>query len=167
MEGSGDLKVFSRGMLDSLLGRAAHSSRLRQHLNIHSDHDEPCQRLFNALCIDSYIRPHRHSLDPKAECLIAVRGAFALFTFDDLGSIRTIVRVGSESAGGGISAVGAEVAAGVWHTAVALVPGTVLFEVKSGPFDPAAAKELAAWAPGEGTPEAAAFLRWLRDQADR
>jgi hypothetical protein len=41
---------------------------------------------------------------------------------------------------------------------VALSEGAVLFELKAGPFDPNAAKELASWAPVEGTPPAAQYL---------
>lgn len=43
-----------------------------------------------------------------------------------------------------------EIPAGTWHTAVALEPGTVLFEIKPGPYSPLAGNDFAAWAPAEG-----------------
>jgi hypothetical protein len=37
----------------------------------------------------------------------------------------------------------------------------VIFEVKEGPYTPVTAADLAAWAPEEGTPEAAAFVEYV------
>lgn len=48
---------------------------------------------------------------------------------------------------------------------VALAPGTVLFELKEGPYRPLGDKDFAAWAPAEGTVEAAALEDWLRTAA--
>jgi cupin fold WbuC family metalloprotein len=136
---------------------------MRQHLNIHESYDDPCQRFFNAVGVGSYIRPHRHSLDPKTESLIAIKGAFALVSFDGLGSIENIVKFGTEKFcdESGCVGVGVELAPGVWHTVVALTADAVLLELKAGPFQPAAAKEPASWAPEEGTAEAADYLQYL------
>jgi cupin fold WbuC family metalloprotein len=114
----------------------------------------------NAIGTDSYIRPHRHSLDPKAETLIAVRGQFALITFDDAGAILNIVRFGTET--DATVPVGADLPPGTWHTIIALVPGAILLELKAGPFIPNAAKEPAPWAPEEGTPEGNEYLQRLK-----
>lgn len=48
-----------------------------------------------------------------------------------------------------------------WHAVVALEDGCVLFEAKSGPYDPGAAKTFAPWAPAEGTDDAPAYLARL------
>lgn len=141
---------------------------MRQHLNIHQEYSDPCQRFFNAFGAEGcYIRPHRHSLDPKTEDLFAIRGLFALIAFDDAGVITKVVRFGTEKYmdEAGAAAVGVELAAGTWHTVVALTEGAVLLEMKAGPFDPMAAKEPAPWAPEEGTAEAASYLRFLRHAA--
>jgi len=45
---------------------------------------------------------------------------------------------------------------------IALRPDSVLFEVKSGPFDPLQAKEFAPWAPAEDSPETLFYLENLR-----
>ena len=50
----------------------------------------------NAFGVDSYMRPHRHLLEPKAETLIAVKGLFALVTFDDEGVVQEIIHFGTE-----------------------------------------------------------------------
>ncbi len=118
------MKVFSAAELDALTQQARATPRLRQHRNIHDDYQAACQRLFNAIEPDSYIRPHRHSVDPRDELLMAVRGLMALITFDDAGHVTSVVRFGSEAHGPGVAA-GVEVAPATWHTVVALAPGSV------------------------------------------
>ncbi len=156
---------FTSEFLNALTHDAEQTNRQRQHKNIHHHYNDPCQRLFNAIGINSYIRPHRHSIDPKDECLIAVRGRMVLLVFDDVGSVQQVIRFGAQAneAQQAIG-VGVNLPAGVWHTVIAEVPGSILFEVKSGPFNPEQAKEWAAWAPAESTPEATEYLRFLKEQ---
>ena len=159
------MKVFSAQQLGALVSQAEVSPRLRQHQNIHTGFDEPCQRLFNAIEPGSYIRPHRHSSVSRDELLVAVRGLMALVTFDEAGRVERIVRFGSEKYGADL-AVGVEVTPDTWHTVLALVPGSVLLEVKAGPFDPAQPKDLAAWAPPEGDGACPAYLASLHRIAE-
>ncbi len=154
---------FSPEFLESLIGEAAQSPRARQHRNIHQSYDDPCQRFLNAIGMESYIRPHRHSLAPKAETLVAVRGLFALLAFDDDGEVQEVIRFGTEKYGEteGLS-VGVDLPPGTWHTIIALVQDSVLLELKAGPFDVKAAKEPAPWAPDEGSSQAALYFQELR-----
>ena len=161
-----EIENFSSGFLDALSQQAEQAIRQRQHKNIHQHYNEPCQCLFNAIGIDSYIRPHRHSIDPKDECLIAVRGRMALLVFDDVGQVRQIIRFGAQTNGAEQAiSVGVNLPAGVWHTVIAEVSGSILFEVKSGPFNPEQAKEYATWAPEEDAPEAVEYLMELKHSA--
>lgn len=154
---------ISQGLLRGLSDKAAETPRRRQHQNLHTSYADPCQRLLNAIEPDSYIRPHRHALDPKAECLVAVRGRFALIAFDERGAPECVLPFGTELHGDkGELDLGVEVPAAKWHTVIALVPGSVLLEVKAGPFDPGAAKELAPWAPEENSAGAVDYFRALR-----
>ena len=158
-----DIKNFSSEFLDALTQESIQSNRQRQHKNIHQNYNEPCQRLFNAIGINSYIRPHRHSIDSKEECLIAVRGRMALVVFNDIGQVRQIIRFGAQTAEAQLKiSVGVNVPVGVWHTVIAEKAGSILFEVKSGPFNPEQAKELAAWAPAECSPNANEYLMRLK-----
>jgi len=136
---------------------------MRQHQNIHQGYDDPCQRFFNALGKNSYIRPHRHSIDPKIEDLFAIRGLFALIAFDNAGAVAQVIKFGTEQylEACKAEAVGVELAAGTWHTVLALTQEAVLLEMKAGPFDPLAAKEPAPWSPEEGSTEASAYLAHL------
>jgi cupin fold WbuC family metalloprotein len=157
------MKVFSRQYFENLLNAASQSQRLRVHANVHRAYTDQCQKLFNAIREDSYIRPHRHSLDPKEECLIAVKGLLAFILFNDQGLIESVILFGSEKYSEKLSIPsGLELPSGVWHTVVSLVDDSILFEVKSGPFDPSLAKELAPWAPEEGDENAPQYLETLK-----
>lgn len=158
------MKVFNNDYFDELAEEARSNPRRRQHRNIHQDYQEPCQRLFNAIEPGSYIQPHRHASDLRDEMLIAVRGLMSLFTFDDQGAITSIVRLGTEKFGTGVCSV-VEIPGSAWHTVIALEPGSVLLEIKAGPFDPTQPKDLASWAPAESSSDASGYLARLNQAA--
>lgn len=154
---------FDPTYLDTLCAEAGASPRLRQHRNVHTDYADPCQRVFNAITTRSYLVPHRHGLSPRDETMLAVRGRLALVVFDEAGEVVEVVRFGAQGGEGGSDlAAGVLVPAGSWHTVLALDDDAILFETKAGPFDPAAPKEPAPWAPAEGTEEAGAYFARLR-----
>src|SRR5690554_1738604 len=119
------LKTISDKQLIRLMGEASASPRLRKNLNIHSDYDDPIQRLFNAMEPGTYVRPHRHARPNGWELMLAVRGAFSIISFDDKGTV--LERIDLSAAGGDIAA---EIPPYTWHAIVVLAPETVMFEVK-------------------------------------
>lgn len=139
------LKIITPAALDELSDAAQAGPRRRLNLNLHADYADPCQRMFNAVEPGSYIRPHRHTDPPKAECFVAIRGRFHLLLFDDAG--RIIERIELSPAG---PAVAVDVPVGMWHAIVALEPGSIFFEIKPGPYAPLTDKDFAPWAPPEG-----------------
>tara|TARA_R110002167_G_scaffold3623_4_gene17670 strand:+ start:34486 stop:34977 length:492 start_codon:yes stop_codon:yes gene_type:complete len=154
---------FTPDYLAALVDEAAQSTRARQHRNIHTSYDDPCQRFMNAIGEDSYIRPHCHQLDSKTETVVAIRGLFAFVVFDDDGNVDDVIRFGSERfSDDGALAVGVDVTPRIWHTIIALAPGSILLELKAGPYKPDAAKEPAPWAPEEQTPEGERYLSELK-----
>jgi cupin fold WbuC family metalloprotein len=157
------MKLFDAQYLNDLTEKAKNSPRFRQHLNIHRSYQDVCQRFFNAIEPSSYIRPHRHISEPREELLVAIRGTMILITFNDQGSITGILRFGSQRHGSDLAA-GAEVGSNTWHTVVALESGSVLLEVKAGPFDPNHPKDLAPWAPEEGSEAASDYLNRLLER---
>jgi cupin fold WbuC family metalloprotein len=159
------MKIFSADYLNELTAEAQGNVRKRQHRNIHESYEDPCQRLFNAIEPGSYIRPHRHAIDPKDELLIAVRGLMALVTFDEQGKVTEVVRFGADDHGKDL-AIGADIPASTWHTVIALAPGCVLLELKAGPFDPHQPKDLAPWAPEEGSRAAGDYFNQLIETVD-
>lgn len=154
------MKSFDQEYLNDLILAAKSNLRQRQHINIHQSYQEPCQRLFNAIEPASYIRPHRHISDNKEELLVAVRGSLAVLNFDDNGTMVSTVLIGTEKYEGNYS-IGVEVPPCTWHTVVALEKGSVLLEVKAGPFNPDMPKDFAPWAPAEGSEEAIIYLHNL------
>lgn len=150
--------------LKTLRNGAQLSERRRKNLNLHNSYADPCQRFLNAICRDSYIRPHRHLLDPKEELLVAISGMLALCVFDNEGALEQITPFGSEMYWSSSVSFAVTVSPSTWHTVVALTDDAVLLETKDGPYDPALAKEPAPWAPEEGD-GSAEFLSLLRDAA--
>jgi cupin fold WbuC family metalloprotein len=158
-----NIQAFSTDYFDNLTQQAAASSRRRQHRNIHTDFADPCQRLFNAIEPDSYLPPHRHGAGQGNELMIAIRGLMVLVIFDEAGGIEQTLRLGAVSHQSSLPlAVGADIPPGKWHMVLSLEPGAILLEVKAGPYDPRVPKLIAAWAPDEGSPEAASYLNAIR-----
>lgn len=156
------MKAFFNCDLDKLTQQAGGNVRLRQHWNIHNDYQDACQRLFNAIEPGSYIRPHCHGSEQGEETIFAIRGHMALIYFDDLGNIEIIQKFGSEIYSKVSDAlVGVVIPCGKWHTVVSLTKGSILLEVKSGPFNFKAPKFLAPWAPEEGAKEAPEYVSSL------
>lgn len=152
------IKVFSVEFLDLLVTQAKNSPRLRQHSNIHLDYADPCQRLFNSIEPDSYIRPHCHGI----ETLFGIQGLLALIVFNNDGAIERIQRFGIGSSSGTLNiAAGIEIPSDKWHTVVSLASGSILLEIKAGPFDPNMPKSLAPWAPDESASDSANHLKQL------
>lgn len=151
------MKTIDSTLLDTLAKQAKESPRLRANFNLHTELNDPVQRLCIAMEPDTYVRPHRHS-DPETwEVLMILRGSLALAIFDDHGIVleRTVL-----DARGPIFAV--EFQQNTWHAPVSLEPGTVVFEIKQGPYRPIAEINSASWAPAEGKPGAEQFLAWYK-----
>jgi cupin fold WbuC family metalloprotein len=151
------LRWITDTLLDEVSREARESPRRRKNRNFHEMTD-PVHRLLNALEPGTYIRPHRHLEAAKAETAIVVAGVIGVLAFHESGEISEKRRISPAGSNRGV-----EMPAGVWHTFVALEPGSVFFETKAGPYVPLKPEEMAPWAPEEGAPEAAALeASWRR-----
>ncbi len=159
---TGELVVLSRSLVEHATEASRTSPRRRIILPVHKSEAELLHRMFNVIQPDSYVRPHRHLEPPKSESWVVLRGAVAFFTFEEDGQVRDCLAL---EAGG--EHFGVDLAPGLFHGTVALVPDTVIYEAKSGPYAPANDKSFAPWAPAEGTPEAAGYLARLREEFRR
>ena len=147
-------QLLGQATLTTLSGEAAASSRLRKNLNCHADNEARCHRLLNALEPGTYVPPHCH-LDPhKEETLVVLKGRFGVLIFDAVGVVQESIVLSPDAEHFGVT-----IPVGVFHSMVALAPGSVFFEAKAGPYVPVAAGEKAPWAPAEGEPGCAAYLR--------
>ena len=132
------------------------SSRLRMNYNFHSEAEDPMQRMLNAMEPGTYIRPHKHEHPDKREVFFALKGTLCLVEFEDDGRIRDYTLLAPDS-----DCVGAEIPARTYHTVISLETGSVAYELKDGPYNPAEDKNFASWAPPEGAVEAEAYLEQL------
>ncbi|MGE0081647.1 MAG: WbuC family cupin fold metalloprotein [Thiohalomonadaceae bacterium] len=150
------LKRLDQRLFDDLAARARAGARGRTNENLHAGPDDPVQRFLNAIEPDSYVRPHRHTAPPRWELFTLLAGSAVVLVFDDEGKVLAREEV---SARGPLH--GLEIPAGIWHGLAARESGTVLLELKPGPYRPAVDKDFAPWAPREGDPDAPACARWL------
>ena len=138
-------------LIDSVIDQARVSPRMRMNYNFHPELSDPVQRLLNALEPWTYIRPHKHTT--KEESFVLLRGTALAVVFNDDGSIRDHAIL---SQANGI--LGVEFEENSYHMLTALETGTVVYEIKEGPFVPHTEGSSASWAPQEGTPGAKDFL---------
>jgi cupin fold WbuC family metalloprotein len=150
------LKLVSPKLLDELSQRAANSPRRRLNLNFHEDLLDPINRMLNAFEPGTYIQPHKHENPDKREVFIVLRGSLVVVFFDDSGNPTEFVLLDPK---GGNYAV--EIPVGTWHSLLALESGTVVYEVKDGPYIPFSDKNFASWAPKEGEPGCDEYLKTL------
>ena len=139
------MKIINEALLDETTGRAKQSPRLRMNYNFHEHLDDPVNRLLNALEPGTYLRPHRHLNPKKDEIFLLLRGRIAVFLFDNKGEI-TQTQILDPKEG----VYGAEIKAGTWHGLLVLESGSVIYEIKEGPFAPLAPENFAPWSIRKG-----------------
>jgi cupin fold WbuC family metalloprotein len=149
-------RVITHEDLQQVSDIACGLPRLRKNLNVHATLDASVQRLFNAMEPETYIRPHRHARPNGWELMLAIRGRFAILLFDDLGTVIERFDLSTKS-----GPMALEIPAQAWHTVVSLESGTVMFEIKEGPYTPVEDKDFACWAPEETETRAKSFTAWF------
>jgi cupin fold WbuC family metalloprotein len=150
------MKPIDNTLFNNLCSQADEVPRRRAHHLIHDSRAESVQRMLIALQPGTYLRPHRHLDPPKWELLLVLKGAAAWLGFDDEGHVTDRLEAGAHKRSKGL-----ESPEGTWHSVVCLAPDTILFECKPGPFAPVATSDFAPWAPPEGAPESADYVRWM------
>ena len=152
---------ISESLFAQVAQQAASSPRRRKNHNLHQESDL-VQRFLNVLQPGTYVRPHRHVRDVAEagfECFLVLQGAIGLMILSAEGEVDQQETI---SASGPIR--GVEVAAGQFHTLVALEYDSVIFELKQGPYVPCKDKDFLRNFPQEGTPEAEQQERRWRDR---
>jgi cupin fold WbuC family metalloprotein len=120
---------------------------------------DPINRMLNAFEPGTYIQPHKHETPDKREVFIVLRGSLVVVFFDDFGTPTDFVLLDRDK---GNFAV--EIPVGAWHTVIALESGSVVYEVKDGPYFPISDKNFASWAPKEGDANCGLYLEQLTNQ---
>ncbi len=121
--------LIEEKLLDSVTSRAKTSDRLRMNYNLHDSLDAKAQRLLNALEPGTELPIHRHQ--HTAETYIVLRGAIKVLFYNDERMLTNEFMINPLEGRYGI-----HIPAGQWHTLEVLESGTVIFEVKDGPYVP-------------------------------
>jgi len=153
------LNIVSEKSLSELSQKAALLPRKRLNLNFHEDLADPINRMLNAIEPGTYLQPHKHENPDKREVFIVLRGSLIVVIFDNSGDPVDFVLLDPQKGNHAI-----EVPPGVWHSVISLKSGTVVYEIKDGPYQQISDKNFASWAPKEGHPDCDKYLQELTNQ---
>lgn len=127
---------ITQGLLDGLTAQAKASPRLRMNLDLRNSPEDGSQRMLNAIEPGSPLPIHRHR--KSSETVVCLRGRLVEEFYDDLEMICT--ESIELSPNGPVVAL--NIPKGQWHTARALESGTVILEMKDGPYEPTGAEDI-------------------------
>jgi cupin fold WbuC family metalloprotein len=148
------MRLIDEALMLDLAAQADASPRRRAIVRFH-EHEEPVQRMLNALRDDSYVQPHRHADPDKVELFAALSGKFLVLEFDDAGAVTSHAVLSSDG-----PVRGAEIRPRTWHALLALTPVAIALEIIEGPFEATTHKKFAPWAP-EDPVEGLAWIKGL------
>ena len=122
--------VITQALLDELTEQAKASPRLRMNRDLRNSPDDQSQRMLNALEPGTPLPIHRHRR--SSETVVCLRGRLVEEFYDELE--RTCTERIELSPNGPVVALNIPI--GQWHTVQVLESGTVILEVKDGPYEP-------------------------------
>lgn len=121
--------LIDKKLLDQVTAEAKVSERLRMNYNFHESLDAPSQRLLNALEPGTVLPIHRHR--HTSETYVVLRGRLNVDFYNDDRQVIAHYELDPEA-----DVYGVNIPRGQWHTIEVLCSGTVIFEVKDGPYKP-------------------------------
>lgn len=127
---------ITQAILDGLTEQAKASPRLRMNLDLRNSPEDGSQRMLNAIEPGSPLPIHRHR--KSSETVVCLRGRLVEEFYDNLEMICT---ESIELSPNG-QVVALNIPIGQWHTARALESGTVILEMKDGPYEPTGAEDI-------------------------
>ena len=127
---------ISQAVLDKLTAEAKASPRLRMNLDLRNSAEDQSQRMLNAIEPGSPLPIHRHR--KTSETVVCLRGRLVEEFYDELERICTD-RIELSPNG---PVVALNIPAGQWHTVRALESGTVIMEMKEGPYEPTGPEDI-------------------------
>lgn len=121
--------LIDKNLLDKVTAEAKANARLRMNYNFHETLDAPAQRLLNALEPGTVLPIHRHC--HTAETYVLLRGRLNILFYNDQKQVTERYKLDPQK-----GVYGVNIPRGQWHTIEVLCSGTVIFEVKDGPYSP-------------------------------
>ena len=122
------MKIINEELLNEVSQQAKESPRLRMNYNFHEDLSDKCQRLLNALEPGTVMPIHHHKVD---EMFVILRGCVRVTIHNDKGEVIQSVELSSRKGNYAVN-----IKAGEWHSVESLETGTIIIEVKEGPYIP-------------------------------
>ena len=119
--------LVDQTVLDELTARAKASPRLRMNLDLRNSPADGSQRMLNAIEPGTVLPIHRHPT--TSETVVCIRGHFEEYFYDEKGNLTETIDM---VPGGNVL----NIEAGQWHSLKSFESGTVLLEVKDGPYVP-------------------------------
>lgn len=123
------MQLINSTLLNEVTKQAQDSPRLRMNYNFHDSLDAKAQRLLNALELGTILPIHRHP--HTAETYLLLRGKIRVMFYNDMKEETESTELDPQTGNYGV-----HIPAGQWHTLEVLEAGSVLFEVKDGPYTP-------------------------------
>ena len=127
---------ITQALLDNLTAQAKASPRLRMNYDLRNSDADQSQRMLNAIEPGSPLPIHRHK--HTTETVVALRGRLVWEYYDELE--RTCTDRIELTPGGPVVAL--NIPAGQWHTVRALESGSVILEMKAGPYEPTSPEDI-------------------------
>lgn len=121
------MKIIDNQLMNEVTEQAKRSPRLRMNYNFHRSLDEKCHRFLNALEIGTEVPIHHHVT--KDETFVLLRGKVRINTYNDDGTILESYVLSHDE-----GRFGVDIPRNTWHNVESLESGSVIFEVKEGPF---------------------------------
>ncbi len=129
---------ISQAVLDELTAQAKASPRLRMNMDLRNSASDGSQRMLNAIEPGSPLPIHRHK--HTTETVVVLRGCLVWEYYDELD--RTCTESIEVCPNGPVVAL--NIPAGQWHTVRALESGSVILEMKDGPYAPLGPEDMLA-----------------------
>ena len=119
--------IIDKQILDGLTARAKESPRLRMNLDLRNSPEDQSQRMLNAIEPGTVLPIHRHRT--TSETVVCLRGHFEEYFYDADGKLTDVIDM---VPGGTLINIPID----QWHSLKSLESGTVLLEIKDGPYAP-------------------------------
>ena len=123
------MKIIDKELLDEITRQAKESPRLRMNYNLHDNLDAKAQKLLNALEPGTILPIHRHP--NTTETYLLLRGKLNVILYNDKKEVLETMHLDTANGNYGL-----DIPAGQWHSVEVLESGTVILEVKDGPYIP-------------------------------
>ena len=127
--------LIDNTLLDGVTKQAKESPRLRMNYNLHESLDAKAQRLFVALEPGTPLPIHRHRHSNETQMI--VRGHIKALFYNDNKEVTEVFDLNPAE-----GRYGVQIPKGQWHTLEVLESGSVILEVKDGPYTPAGPEDI-------------------------